>query len=349
MEGASQGMKEKKRIRYLLWIAIILLAVSFYYLPYYVSKPGMAKELEPIIEVEDGYDEKGNFMLTTVRMGRANVYSYMIAKFSDYQEIYPMDEIKGEDETDEEYNVRQLHLMDSSKSAAIEVAYKKAGIPVDYQYNGVYVLNVVPEMPADGKLKPADRIFKVDELEFTSSAEFIDYVSGKKAGERIHLTYERDSEVKDVSVNVTSFHDPENKDRVGIGIGLVDDKELIVSPDVTVKTNEIGGPSAGFMFSLEIYNQLTKEDLTRGYEIAGTGTISRDGVVGKIGGIEQKIIAADKAGADIFLAPNENDTEDSNYQQAVKTAKDIGTDMKIIPINTFDEAVAYLEKLEMKK
>src|SRR4051812_40805365 len=181
-------MKGKKKVRYLLWIAFILLAISFYYLPYYVSKPGMAKELGPIIEVEDGYDEKGNFMLTTVRMGRANIYSYMMAKFSDYQELYPMDEIKGKDETDEEYNVRQLHLMDSSKSAAIEVAYKKADIPIEYQYNGVYVLTVVPEMPADGKLKPADRVFKVDELEFNSSTEFIDYVSGKKAGEIIHLT-----------------------------------------------------------------------------------------------------------------------------------------------------------------
>ena len=81
-----------------------------------------------------------------------------------------------------------------------------------------------------------------------------------------------------------------------------------------MNTEEIGGPSAGFMFSLEIYNQLTKEDLTKGYEIAGTGTISPDGTVGRIGGIEQKIIAADKAGADIFLAPNENGEKDSNYQ-----------------------------------
>jgi len=86
-------------------------------------------------------------MLTTIRMGRANVYSYLIAKWSEYQEIYPLDEIRSEEETDEEYSVRQLYLMDSSKSNAIEVAYKKAGIPIDYQYNGVYVLNVIADMP----------------------------------------------------------------------------------------------------------------------------------------------------------------------------------------------------------
>ncbi len=59
------------------------------------------------------------------------------------------------------------------------------------------------------------------------------------------------------------------------------------------------------MFSLEIYNQLMEEDLTKGYKIAGTGTIDSEGTVGPIGGIDQKIVAADKAGAEIFFAPNE--------------------------------------------
>ncbi|MDQ7863408.1 hypothetical protein RCO48_27385 [Peribacillus frigoritolerans] len=75
----------------------------------------MAKELEPIIEVSGGDEAKGSFMLTTVRMGQANIYSYMMAKWSKYQELYPETSIRSEDETDEEYNIRQLHLMDGSK------------------------------------------------------------------------------------------------------------------------------------------------------------------------------------------------------------------------------------------
>ena len=309
----------------------------------------MAKELEPIVEVEGGYDEKGSFMLTTVRMGRANIYSYLMAKISKYQEIYTLDEIRGKNETDKEYNVRQLYLMDSSKWNAIEVAYKKLNIPVDVRYKGVYVLNVVPDMPAEGKILPADRIFKVDGTEFTSSAQFMNYVSQVKAGDSVDLTYERNNVVNEVRVKVAEFKHDENQGKMGIGIGLVDDKDLIVHPKVTVHSDEIGGPSAGFMFSLEIYNQLTKEDLTKGYNIAGTGTISSDGTVGKIGGIEQKIVAADKAGAEIFFAPNENDEKDSNYHRAIQTAKDIHSNMKIVPINTFDEAIDYLEKLDMKK
>src|SRR5690242_6515627 len=136
-------MRSKKGLRVTLVILIVLFAPSLYFLPYYVSKPGMAKELDPIIEVENGYDGKGSFMLTTVRMGRANVYSFLMAKLSEYQQIYHVEEIRGKNESDEEYNVRQLYLMDSSKLNAIEVAYKKADIPMEYIYNGVYVLNVV--------------------------------------------------------------------------------------------------------------------------------------------------------------------------------------------------------------
>ncbi|MFP3361706.1 S16 family serine protease, partial [Planococcus sp. SIMBA_143] len=74
-------------------------------------------------------------------------------------------------------------------------------------------------------------------------------------------------------------------------------------PSIKINTDEIGGPSAGLMFSLEIYNQLTEEDWTKGYEIAGTGTINDEGEVGPIGGIKQKIVAADGSGAEIFFAP----------------------------------------------
>ncbi|TCN25728.1 SepM family pheromone-processing serine protease [Mesobacillus foraminis] len=339
-------MSKKASFRLTILLSILLLASVFIYLPFYVSKPGMAKELEPIIDVEGGYDEEGSFMLTTIRMGRANIYSYILAHLSKYQEIYPLEAIRAENETDEEYTSRQLHMMDNSKANAIEVAYKKAGLPVDYEYKGVYVLQVVPGMPADGNLVPGDHILKIDDRSFTSSAEFIEYIGSKKSGEKVTLTVTHKNKEKNVTLALKQFES--GSEKAGIGIVPVDDKEIEVDPEVSVDTAEIGGPSAGLMFSLEIYNQLTEEDLTAGREIAGTGTISPDGTVGRIGGIEQKIIAADKAGAEIFLAPSENGADDSNYEAAVRTAKDIGTNMEIVPVNNFDEAVDYLEKLQQK-
>ncbi|MCL6570703.1 MAG: PDZ domain-containing protein [Bacillus sp. (in: Bacteria)] len=327
-------------------VILILIIGIFYSLPYYVSKPGMAKELRPIIQVENGYKEEGNFMLTTVRMGRANIYSYLEAKIRKYEEIYPLDMILNKKETDEEYNARQLHMMAGSKQNAIEVAYRKAGLAIDYKFKGIYVVQVVPTMPAEGKLQAGDLISKVDGQQLSSAEKFIDFVGQKKAGDTITLTYLRNKKTDTVTLSLKPFKD--DPKRVGIGISLVDDKEIIVNPKVKVKTDEIGGPSAGFMFSLEIYNQLTIDDLTKGYQIAGTGTIASDGSVGPIGGIEQKIVAADKAGAEIFLAPNELGIKNSNYRDAEKTAKDIKTKMKIVPIDTFDDAISYLEKLPKK-
>ncbi|MGA9228357.1 MAG: SepM family pheromone-processing serine protease [Mesobacillus sp.] len=339
-------MKRKTSIKLSVLAAILLLASALYYLPYYVTKPGMAKELEPIIDVEGGFEEEGNFMLTTVRMGRANIYAYIIAKFSKYQELYPLEDIRAEDESDEEYNIRQLHMMADSKTSAIEVAYTKAGIPVNYTYKGVYVLRVMPGMPAEGKLMPGDHVFEIDGKAFKSSNEFIEYVSSKKAGDVVKLAFKRNGKTDQAEVKLQALEDGSN--RAAVGIQLVDDKEIDVDPDVTVQSEEIGGPSAGLMFSLEIYNQLTKEDLTKGYEIAGTGTITPDGIVGRIGGIQQKVVAADKAGAEIFFAPNEEGAKDSNYQEAMIAAKDIKTKMKIVPIDTFEDAVIYLENLKEK-
>ena len=339
-------MRKKAFIGSLFLIVLLLVGGMFYTLPYYVTKPGMAKMLKPIVKVKNGYSEKGDFMLTTVRMGRANIYSLAEAKLSQFEEIYPADLILAKNETAEEYNVRQLYLMANSKQNAIDVAYHKAGFPVRYKYNGIYVLNVMPDMPAYGKLQAGDRIFKVDGHSFSSSTEFTAYIEKKLVGDQVNFTILRKKQTKNVKLTVQRFKDQPSK--IGIGIALVDDKDILVKPDVNIKTDEIGGPSAGLMFSLEIYNQLTKDDLTKGYKIAGTGEIAPDGSVGPIGGIDQKIVAADNAGAEIFFAPNEHGSQKSNYRDAVKTATKIGTKMKIVPVDSFDEAVNYLKKLPEK-
>ncbi|MED1202185.1 SepM family pheromone-processing serine protease [Heyndrickxia acidicola] len=349
-------MKKKKIwLRITFIVVIILFAASFYHLPYYVESPGSAEKLAPIVKVENGYKEKGNFMLTTVRLGPANIYSYVLAKMSKHEDVLPLDQIMPKDQTEEEYNVYQLYLMDNSKHTAIQVAYSKAHKPYHFNYKGVYVLSVDPSMPAAKALNAGDQITEVDGHRFESSAQFIKYVGGKKVGQSIRISYIRDGKENSADIKLAEFKKPKGK--VGIGIGLVDDRDLITSPPVTVKTDNIGGPSAGLMFSLEIYNQLTKQDLTKGYQIAGTGEIAPDGEVGRIGGIDKKVVAADKEGAEIFFAPNDEITPDmkkeepgiqSNYQEALKAAREIGTKMKIVPVKTFDDALNYLNGLKAK-
>lgn len=344
MEGASNVIKRKSTI-ILLIFALIVCFSSFYTLPYYVSRPGMAKELDELIDVQDGYDEDGAFMLTTVRMGKANIIFYLLSKFNKYYELHPISAVKAEDETDEEYNIRQLYYMENSQENALQVAFKYANKSYDVKNNGIYVLNVIEGLPADGKLKPGDRIFQIDDEVLETSESFIQYVQAKSNGDTITVHFERDGVKQKTEIKIDIL--PETN-KPGIGIALVEDKEVETDPKVTIKTDDIGGPSAGFMFSLEIYNQLIQEDITKGYKIAGTGTISEDGTIGRIGGIEQKVVAAHKAGAEIFFAPNENGSADSNYRAAVKTAKDIDTKMKIVPVDTFEDAIEYLKNLKAK-
>ena len=336
-------MKKKRYIQPTIIIAILFAFATFFHLPYYVTMPGTAEPLRPLVEVKGGYKEEGELMLTTVRMGQANLFSFILAHVSKYNELYRMDEVRQEGESDEEYTHRQLKMMENSKETAIAVAYKKANKPFSYKNKGVYVLYVMDEMPASKQLKSGDQLTAIDGQRINEADEFIQYVSGKKKGDRVHITYKREGKEKTVALTLAPF--PKDKERVGLGVSVMTDRDIVTDPPVRIESDQIGGPSAGLMFALEVYNQLVPEDLTKGYRIAGTGTINSDGEVGPIGGISQKVIAAHKAGADIFFAPNERGATHSNYKEAVKTAKDIGTNMKIVPVDTFDDAVQFLQKL----
>ncbi|MED4904485.1 SepM family pheromone-processing serine protease [Parageobacillus thermoglucosidasius] len=336
----------KKRVYVVTFFmgVIVALLLIFIKLPYYVTMPGTAQDLKPLVHVENGDKDEGKLMLTTVKMGRANVVAYLLAHIRSFYELHPLDEIKQEGETDEEYTMRQFQLMEQSKEAAIVVAYKKAGKPVSYKAKGVYVMSVVPHMPAYGRLKVGDRIVEIDGKKMDTSEQMVQYIRTKKKGDHVSITFERGKKKKVETLALMPFpHDPK---QIGVGISLATDYDVVTNPPVRVNSEQIGGPSAGLMFSLEIYNQLVDEDITKGHKIAGTGTININGEVGPIGGISQKIVAADKEGAEIFFAPNENGAADSNYREAVKTAKEIGTSMKIVPVDTFDDAVRYLERMK---
>ncbi|MBU9711236.1 SepM family pheromone-processing serine protease [Evansella tamaricis] len=335
---------------YIKWtiFILILLAINYYELPYYFTIPGDAKVLTEVIEVEDGYDYEGTFMLTTVRMGKANVVNYIWAMFSDQREIIPENQIRPEGETDEEYQHRQLMMMAGSQELAVIVAYQHAGKTAFFENRGVFVTSVIPDMDAEGKLQMGDKIIAVDGDEVLDSTKLLSVLGEYNIGDSVTLTVEREGTVADVDIEIFPFPEDINAtgDRGGVGIANpVTDRELVNEPEVSIDTAKIGGPSAGLMFSLEIYNQLVPEDITKGYHIAGTGTINEDGDVGRIGGVKQKVIASHNAGAAYFLAPNEGGSPESNYAIAQETADSLKTDMVVVPVDTFEEALEFLRNL----
>lgn len=341
-------MKSNKRL--VITAVITLLIVAFlgaYRLPFYIYKPGTADALNPIVEVDGGYESKGDMHLVTVRGGQATPIQWLLAKIRPYHQIYPIDQIRPEGVSEEEYFHAQLQMMETSQEAAKVVAYQAAGKDIQINYEGVYVMSLVDGMPAEDELEIGDQITEVDGKEIKETSDLIDYVSQMKEGDTVKLTIVRGKETIQRDVALAPF--PDTPDKIGVGISLVTDRSVDVNPAVNVMSGDIGGPSAGLMFSLEIYDQLTEEDMTDGLEIAGTGEINYEGIVGPIGGIDKKVVAASKEGADVFFAPNEEGRKGSNYEVAKKTAEEIDTDMKVVPVDTFTDALNYLKDMKTEQ
>ncbi|GAB3799895.1 SepM family pheromone-processing serine protease [Virgibacillus kimchii] len=335
---------KKKRILTLVIIVIVAYFLAAFNLPYYIYKPGAADELDPIVEVDNGFIGEGDMHLVTVSGGQATPIQYIWAMFLPHHEIRPLEEVRPDGITDDEYMHAQLQMMESSQQASTVVAYELAGEEINIEYNGVFVVSVMDGMPAEGKLQMGDRIIGIDGEEITEADDLINYVQDKEAEETITVEFIREEETMEETITLESISDLD--DRPGIGIQLVTDRGVTVHPEVSFSSGRIGGPSAGLMFSLEIYNQLTDDDITKGYDIAGTGEVDYDGNVYRVGGVDKKIVATDNKGIDIFFAPNENGNAHSNYHIALEKAEEIGAEMEVVPIDTVEEAIDYLEGLE---
>ncbi|RFA37614.1 hypothetical protein CAI16_00470 [Virgibacillus dokdonensis] len=335
---------KKKYIIHILLVVVAVYFLAIFQLPYYIYKPGGADALNPIVEVEDGFASEGDMHLVTVSGAKATPMQFLLAKILPHHDVLPIDEVFPEGITDDEYMHVQLQMMENSQEASTVVAYQSADKDISIDFNGVYVAMVVENMPAEGKLELGDRIIGIDDKKVNQADDLLDYIETKQVGDSITVKFVREEKTMTESITLEALKDLDNKP--GIGIQLVTDRAVSVDPEVKFSSGQIGGPSAGLMFALEIYDQLTEEDITHGYEIAGTGEIDYDGNVYRIGGIDKKVVAADKEGVDVFFAPNEQGKEGSNYQIALEKAKEIETDMEIVPVDTFADAITYLEGLK---
>lgn len=332
--------------------AAVLYLLVFHRIPYYIERPGGALELNSVVEVDGEFsNEPGSYMMTTVAIGQATPLTYFMRFFPHHDGITERD-LLGDIEDHGDYVTMQRYYMNSSIHAALVVAFDTAEIDYEFDYHGIYVMQVFEYSGFFDDLEMGDTIVEIDGQRFESSDEFIDYVSEQEIGQTVELVYERQGEEYTSSGQLIEL---ESTGNAGIGISLVDNTTILTDPEVEIHSGEIGGPSAGLMFALQVYSLLEDNQLRSGYDIAGTGTISDDGSVGRIGGVDKKVVAADREGASIFFVPDDPVTPEilernpdylSNYQQAVETAESIGTDMEIVPITQFEDAINYLEQLE---
>ncbi|RYB92921.1 PDZ domain-containing protein [Nocardioides oleivorans] len=295
-------------------LALCLLAVlwgtaAFVPLPYVTYYPGPTVDIlaksdgEETVQVTGhrAYYDDGEMRMTTVYVSQpeqdVTLPILLKAYFDPDAAVWPRSSIYAPDETDESSDRESAVAMVSSQDTAVAAALTQLGEEVDPV---VEVQDVTPGLPAEGRLEVRDVLLEIDGNDITEAQDVVDAVDRAKAGQPITFVVRRGGTEKTVEVTPK---DVDGDLRVGITPGVGYDFPFQVSVNIA---DNIGGPSAGLMMSLAIYDTLTPGSMTDGADIAGTGTITPAGEVGPIGGIQQKIAAARDAGAELFLVPADN-------------------------------------------
>ena len=307
----------------------LVFAINFYQLPVIALSPGPMEDVLARLKVEGSrvYDSEGKLYLTSVGIDDdVRFYEALLDMANRDVQLLPRAELYPEEQDTAEIDKENAALMDRSKETASVVALREVGYEIEP--SGVEVTQVVAGTPADGKLRAGDRILDADGRAVASTDEVRAAITRHEIGERVAFRIDRDDTEKNVSVQV---READGQPRVGILL-----RDLF--PDLPVKVsieteNNIGGPSAGLMFTLSIIDKLTPEDLTGGKRIAGTGEIALDGGVLPVGGVAEKLIAVRRLGVTTFLIPAENC--DSVRGQ-------VPDGLRLVKVSTINDALRFL-------
>ncbi|MDN7144506.1 SepM family pheromone-processing serine protease [Liquorilactobacillus mali] len=342
---------KKIKIYVLTSLGVIILAfICFFPLPIYLETVGKAVNVADYVRVSGKSDKtKGKLMLTYVSLGRATPVLYLASYLDKYTSRVSEDEISG-NETNSEFDRIQSYYMSDAVNQAKAVSLRLAHKAYKQEYLGIYVMSVLKNSTFKNKLEVGDTITAVNNKSFKNTAGFMNYVRSQKKGASIEITYLRNGKQRRATGKTVKLA---GTNRSGIGISLAERTRIVSSTKIKTNMDGIGGPSAGLMLALQMYSQLSKTNLKLGRNIAGTGTISSDGKVGDIGGIDKKVVAANRAGAKIFFAPNNpvsvaekkaDPQAMSNYQEAKKTVDKFDLSIKVVPVKTITDAISYLKE-----
>ena len=218
----------------------------------------------------------------------------------------PRPPIRPPGTTQEQVNQTNKRLIDESKPIAAVVGLRAAGYPVDITGQGAEVESIIDGMPAEGVLQVGDVIVAVDGQPVADHQRPARAASAATSvGDQLTLTIQRDGQTQDVQVGTANSPSEPGAPIVGVTISTYLFDVRMPFP-VDIQSDNVGGPSAGFMFALGILDAVTDGDLTRGYYVVGTGTIAADGTVGAVGGAAEKALAAEQDGAQLFLVPRDD-------------------------------------------
>jgi PDZ domain-containing protein len=317
-------------------LAVLLVVVP---VPFVSWSPGGTRDTlgnvgqEPMIKVQgiDTYPTSGRLDMTIVAItpadGRLSLPQALLAYWLPHRDALPRDAVYAPGKSAEEVENEDADMMETAQDDAVVAALRADGRPVT-EMPAIYSVTVGG--PAHKLLIPGDLVVSVDGVPTPDT----EAVANQSVGEKVRFVVIRNKVQTDVTV--TTVESNVQSDVPVVGITLATGYRY--DPDISFDLGQqIGGPSAGLVFALAIYDKITNGPLLAGRHLAGTGKITPNGDVEAIGGIQEKIAAAEKAGAVAFFVPAAN----------CRDLAGVGTNLALIKVATLGDAIKAVQTLNV--
>jgi PDZ domain-containing protein len=300
----------------------------------YLLLPDEAHPVAPLVTVETpkrGGGKDGIYFVDLLQR-RATLLESMFPSIRDGATLVPEDRVNPHGIAESVRRQADLGQMARSQEIAAAVALDELGYDVKVRENGAFIASVYSDLPAAGKVVPGEVIVAVDGRPVRTTLDLQRLIGERPPGTAITLTLRGSTKRRDV--RLTTAPNPADERQSVIGVLVEPAADIRLPIDVTIDAGNIGGPSAGLPFALDVMEKLGR-DVDRGMRVAATGELSLDGSVHRIGGIKQKTLGARAADVDVFLVPAENATEANAHADG----------LRIVPVRSVEQAVQALAKL----
>ena len=328
-------MKEKlskfwNENKFYLLALIIVWVVANYRLPYYISAPGGIIDISDRIEYEGLEEYNGSLNMLYVTQYEATIPLYLASYVFNDWDLESIEESQISNENYKDIDKRNKIMLDNSINSAIYVAYTAANKEITIKDKKHLVVGTL----SDVDLKIGDELLQINNKDITDFNMIKEVINSKKFGDILKFKIKRNDKEKIIDIEIKDIDGVK-----GIGAVIMTNYEYETDPKVELKFRRSeSGSSGGMMMALSIYSAISGEDILKGRNIAGTGTIDINGNVGEIDGIKYKIMGAVKNDMDVVLVPS------ANYEEAKKVVEEKNYDIELVSISTFTDAIEYLSK-----
>ena len=324
----------------------------------YVLEPGQAEPVAPLIKVPPSraHPVHGSVLLTDVSVAPVTLLDWLPDHLSGDNQIVPTVALTGgSDIPASELDAQGYLEMAQAKAAAKTAALRHLGYSVPEHNAGAVVEAVSTGTPAYGVVSVGQVITAVDGQPTPTLCGFLTQLAALKPGQRASLAVQENrfsqsgtpmtgpTATKTVTLARRPAGLPATTGCPGsphatgfLGISVATQLDFTYPFSVSISTPDIGGPSAGLAMTLGLIDTLSGGHLTGGRTVAATGTMDPLGNVGDVGGVAQKTIAVERAGATVFFVP----TPELSAARSKATAT-----LRVYAVNTLGQVLSDLEKL----